>query len=112
MPNYKEQTVTGQTWIRAFRATCNNEHSRKSVWFDEERVVLGSDGERITATEMGAGCGMELTADNAGTPFDLLDADGNPTGHSATYADAYLLLMSLYYHVAALRDQSEAGGNV
>ena len=108
MPNYKEQTVTGQTWIRSYRATCSNGHARKTVWFDEEHVVVGSNGERITAREMGHGCGMDLTADNATTAFPLLDADGNPTGQTTTYSAAYLMLMSLYYHVAQARDQAEA----
>lgn len=107
MPNYREQTVTGQTWVRAYRATCNNAHDRKAIWFDEERVVIGPNGERITATSMGSGCGMELTPDNAGTVFALLDADGNATGQSATYSAVYQIMMSLYYHVATLRDLEE-----
>ena len=107
MPNYKEQAVSGTTWLRANRVTCNNGHEHKNIWFDEERVIVGPDGERITATAMGMGCGMELTADNAGTAFALLDADGNATGQSASYADVYQIMMSLYYHVAAARDTLE-----
>lgn len=107
MPNYREQTVTEQTWVRAYRATCNNAHDRKAIWFDEERVIVGPDGERITATAMGMGCGMELTADNASTLFNLLDTDGNPTGETATYSAVYQIMMSLYYHVATLRDAEE-----
>lgn len=107
MPDYKEQAIAGKTWIRSYRATCSNDHTRKSIWFDEERVVLGPDGERITATSIGMGCGMELTADNAETAFALLDADGNPTGQSASYADVYQIMMSLYYHVAGARDTAQ-----
>lgn len=112
MPNYKEQAVSGTAWLRAYRLTCNNGHDQKTVWFDEERVILAPDGERITATTIGMGCGATLDAATAATPFALLDDSGSPTGQTATYADAYRLLMSLYYHVATLRDQSEAPGNV
>ena len=104
MPNYKEQAVSGTTWLRAYRVTCNNGQDRKTIWYDEERVIAGPDGERITATAIGMGCGATLDSENAATPFDMLDDSGSPTGQEATYADAYRLLMSLYYHVATKRD--------
>ncbi len=111
MPNYNEQAVSGTTWLRANRVTCNNGHEHKNIWFDEERVIVGPDGERITATTIGMGCGATLSADNASTAFPLLDADGNPTGQTSTYSDVYLILMSLYYHVANQRDVT-GGGDV
>ena len=104
MPNYRETTGMGTSWTRSYRVTCNNAEDRRSVWFDEERVMVGPDGTRMSATSMGMGCGKDLTAENSATVFPRLDADGTPTGESLTYQDVYLILMSLYYHVATERD--------
>lgn len=112
MPNYREQSLTGSTWLRAYRVTCNNGHDRRSIWYDEERVIIGPEQQRITATSFGMGCGTELTSENAAAEFPMLDANGNPTGQHMTYADVYLVHLSLYYHIAKLRDDAEAAGNV
>lgn len=111
MPNYREQTGVGTSWVRAYRATCSNNTTHRAVWFDEEIVFVGPDGVRTTTTAMGMGCGLELTAQNSDTNFPLLDESGDPTGQSVTYRDAYILLMSLYYSVATARDLPAAVSN-
>lgn len=107
--NYREQTGVGTSWMRTYRVTFSNEAAR-SVWFDEQFVFVGPDGAKTITTAMGMGCGMELTELNAETTFPLLDETGEPSGASATYREVYTLMMSLYYHVAAVRDAG--GGNV
>ena len=111
MPNYKEQEITGTSWTRSYRATCDNSGDRKSVWFDEEVVVRDPEGNKLVGRKMGMGCGLELTPENASTLFNLLDINGDITGNSLTYQQAYLVLMSLYYHAVNLRDQ-QAESNV
>lgn len=110
MPNYKEQTGLGTSWVRASRVIADNTDGKRMMRFDEETVFLSPDGARHVAPS--GGVTAYLTTENHDTVFPLLDNDGNPTGQTSTYADVYLLLMSLYYHVATLRDDAEALGNV
>lgn len=107
MPNYKEQTGLSTTWTRGYRATCMNLPDNKSIWFDEETVFIAPDGNRYASTEMGKGCGIKLDALNALNEFPELDDNGVPTGKILKYIDVYTTLVSLYYHVATMRDNGE-----
>lgn len=102
MPNYKQTSVTGTSYVRASRVIAENNENGRYVQFIEESVVELADGTKMTVPA--GGCTKFLTTENGGTEFPLLDASGEPTGATATYSDVYLLLMSLYYHVATLRD--------
>lgn len=102
MPNYKETPITGTSYMRASRVVCDNNENNRSVQFLEESVMIMSSGEKLAVPA--GGVTQHLTADNCDTAFPLLDADGTPTGGTATFTDVYLLLMSLYYHVATQRD--------
>lgn len=108
MPNYKEKEIAGTSWTRSYRATCNNYSDNKSIWFDEEKVILSPDGTKFTSTEIGMGFGVDLNIDNSNTEFQILDINGDPTEKVLTYQDIYLILMSLYYHTAHLRDMGLA----
>lgn len=110
MPNYKEITGIGTSWMRARNCFCDNTEGRKSIHFDEEVVFIASDGYKLSAPTM-LGCTQYLTADNTGEEFQILDMNGNPTGTTAKFQDMYIYLMSLYYHVANKRDL-EAASNV
>lgn len=102
MPNYKETSVTGTSYVRAARVVCDNRESWRSIQFVEESVISMPDGTKITVPA--GACTEFLTAENGGTEFPLLDANGEPTGETRTYSDVYLTMMSLYYYVAQQRD--------
>lgn len=103
MQNYKETSVSGTSHIRAREVMVTNTlGGYKGIMYAEEQVsVLGS---KIMRENIGA-IHQEFTAENAATEFPLLDPITNePIGSTATFQDVYVLLFSLYYHMAALRD--------
>ncbi len=101
--NYQETTISGTSYVRGREVTVINQlGGYKGIMFAEERVSVF--GETIMRENIGA-IHQELTPDNAGTPFALLDPEtGEPVGGAATFQDVYVLLFSLYYHLAAQRD--------
>ena len=103
MQNYKETTVSGTSYVRAREVTVTNTlGGYKGIMFCEEQVSVF--GEKIMREGIGA-IHQEFTAENASTEFQLLNPITNePIGATATFQDVYVLLFSLYYHVAALRD--------
>lgn len=110
MPNYKESTIPCTSYVRAHHAVAVNPlQGPKFIQFREETVIVLPDG--TSSTTPAGDCAKFLTAENATESFPLLDADGNPTGQTSTYSDVYLVLMSLYYHVANQRDVT-GGGDV
>lgn len=105
MPNYKETTVNGTAYVRAKELVVRNElNGLRGIGFVEEQVV--TVGNEPVARPY-KGVFKEFTPGNATTSFPMLDADGNPTGATATFMDVYLLLSSLYYYVAQERDLNE-----
>ena len=101
--NYKQTTVSGTSYVRAREVTITNLlDGYKGIMYSEEEVsVLGS---KVMRENIGA-IHQEFTAENAATEFPLLDPITNePIGSTATFQDVYVLLFSLYYHMAAQRD--------
>lgn len=102
MPDYKQTAVTGTSWQRAWRVECENPlNGKREVIFHEEQV-LNAAGQQIR-TPVGS-LRVPLTADNALTSFPLLDPDTGAQLGTATYAQVYRMLHSLYMHSAAERD--------
>lgn len=102
MADYKEQTGVGTSWRRASKVCADNTNGARSIRFEEETVVVLPDGQKLSAPA--GGVTAYFNAESAGTVFALRDADGNLTGETATYADVYCMLLSLYYHVGIERD--------
>lgn len=103
--DYKEATVTGQSWQRCSQIVIENPHKGVPVVrFDEERVLAlqtGADVRKPAGT-------LALTFDPAKT-IPLCDpATGELTGESATYEAAYVLLYSAYLAAATERDGAPA----
>ena len=103
MQNYKETTVAGTSYVRSNEVTIRNVlNGYKGIMYCEEEVSIL--GEKIMRENVGA-LHQELTLDNASTEFPLLNPVTNePIGSTATFQDVYVLLFSLYYHLAELRD--------
>ena len=107
MPDYKASTLSGSTYTRAHHVYVGNPlDGKKTVAFHEEQVIL-LDGETITR-ETGK-VDAEFTTDTAGTVFAIVNPEtGEPTEATATYAQVYVLLHSLYLHLALLRDGAQS----
>lgn len=103
--DYKEATVTGQSWQRCSQIVIENPHKGVPVVrFDEERVLALQAGADVR-TPAGT---LALTFDPAKT-IPLCDpATGELTGESATYEAAYVLLYSAYLAAATERDGAPA----
>ena len=80
--NYQETTISGTSYVRGREVTVINQlGGYKGIMFAEERVSVF--GETIMRENIGA-IHQELTPDNAGTPFPLLDTEtGEPVERTA-----------------------------
>ena len=103
MQNYKETSISGTSYVRAREVTIANQlGGYKGIMYAEEHVSVF--GDKIMRENVGA-IHQEFTAENASTEFPLLNPITNePIGSTATFQDVYVLLFSLYYHMAAQRD--------
>jgi hypothetical protein len=102
MANYKESTVAGNKWQRAWQVVIENKYNQiPKIDFYEETVVDVGDGQPVSKL-LPESLHAEFT--DGSIQFNLLNPiDGSVIG-SATYQDAYVLLQSLYMHLANLRD--------
>lgn len=103
--NYKETTVSGSKWQRAATIVFYNPHEGiPSVTFNEEELaVVGSE---VYQKQVGT---LSAQFTDPSISFNLLNPGDNTTViGSATYQDAYVMLLSLYLHLADLRDNPPA----
>ena len=100
--DYKQSTVTGDSWQRCLHIEINNPSSGTPVIrFDEERRVLLSDGTSMGFPE-GA---IQKEFTDPAVAFPLLDpTTGNPVGATISHGEVYAVLWSLYMALAAERD--------
>ena len=116
MANYKETSVSGESWVRCRSVTINNPLPGKGefdsatqerlgavAYFQEEKIV-SIDGTQI-AIDVGA-CRKAFDPEAVIT---LLNPDtGDPTGATVTQGDLYVILYSLYMQTALERDALNA----
>ena len=108
MPKYNETNVTGESWIRSNKVICLNEYNTTpSIFFQEEELFNFSDGKVIKNPYSPMNpVAINLTYENATTEFELIDPVTElPTGNTATYQDLHVLIHSLYFHLASIRDK-------
>lgn len=109
MANYKETTISGDSYVRCSEINIFNGLENKLITFREEELMTLA-GSQITK-RLGE-IGEAFTEENANTEFALLDITGAPTGNTATYMDVYTTLYSLYFYLATRRDaELEASAN-
>lgn len=100
MPNYKETTVSGSSYTRAHRVIINNQYQSVPTISFQEEEVLNVNGQVIQQQKES----LSENFTNPDTVFPLVDpTTGAPLG-DATYGQIYVLLHSLYLHLAARRD--------
>lgn len=103
MANYKQSNITGQEYQRCYAVNITNIlNSPRLIGFAEEKVYIF---DQNTINKQVAGCG--LTYDPTAT-FPILDpVTGDPTGETATQAQIYQLVYSLYVQTATARDAKQ-----
>lgn len=106
MPKYNETTVIGESWKRSFQILIENRYNQTPrIRFSEEEIFVTSDG-RLAGSYNGEGIEAAFTTENALTQFQLKNPETEEyINQYATYRDLYVLIHSLYFHLAKLRDQ-------
>lgn len=106
MPKYKETSIVGESWKRANQIVIDNSYNQTPrIRFSEEDVFVNSDGKTIIS-HRGEGVEESFTLENATTQFQLRNPETEEyINQYATYKDLYVLLHSLYFHLAQKRDR-------
>ena len=106
MPKYNETSVVGESWKRAFQILIENFYGRiPKIRFSEEEIFVNSEG-RAVGMYNGEGIEEYFTNENALTRFQLKNPQTEEyIDQYATYQDLYVLIHSLYFHLAKIRDQ-------
>lgn len=102
MSNYKQSTVTGDSWVRAVRVVVENPSEGTPAISSIEERILNLPGQKIT--QSAGNVSEPFTPENAMEQFNLLNPETGAVIGTAKYQDVYVLLHSLYLHVAAKRD--------
>lgn len=105
MPDYKQTTISGTSWQRAWRVECENPlDGQRQITFHEEQV-LNAAGQTVRTPAGSVSVRFDLQ--NALATFPLLDPDTGAQLGTATYAQVYRMLHSLYTHAATQRDAQQ-----
>jgi hypothetical protein len=105
MNNYKQTSVTGESWIRAYHFSISNPQTGlKQINFQEEKVTVLDNG--VNSGRVGEVLD-EFTETGASTEFSLLNPKTGDVVGTANYDDLYNMLHSLYIHLAQKRDDAE-----
>ena len=103
MADYKESTVSGTAWTRAYYVSVNNPlDDTPSITFSEERAVRVETGDPVTQR---LGHVIEtFTPENAATLFPIMEPTTGAIISHAQYRQVYNMLHSLYLFLATKRD--------
>lgn len=103
MAEYKETPVSGRKRMRSYRVVASNPASGdRSIQFDEEWITELNDGRFINEP---AGS-LRRPFDNPQGKFNLIHPETGVKIGDATYLDVYVILHSLYMHLAIERDNA------
>ena len=106
MTDYRSSSVSGSAWTRAQQVTIDNPMTGpKYAMFSEERVFTIGDE---TIRQPAGSCRLTMDDDSLDTAFDLLHPETGTVIGSTTYAQAYVMLYSLYMRAAKMRDEKAA----
>jgi hypothetical protein len=103
MTDYKASDIAGYKWRRCKQIVIKNYINTLPVGiFLEEDCVSFGNGEVVTKeiSELQEA----FSPSNINEEFKVLDMDGNDTGTKMTYGQVYVVLKSLYMHLAEKRD--------
>ena len=110
MPKYNESTVAGESWKRAFQILIENFYGGvPKIRFSEEEIFVTTDGRKAGSFN-GEGIEEYFTNENSLTQFQLRNPETEEyIDQYATYRDLYVLIHSLYFHLANIRDINNRG---
>lgn len=102
MPNYQEQPITGSKWRRSHFVSIENPLAgERAVTFHEQIARQTDDG--LASFEDAGSLRQPFT--DPSVVFDLRSpVDDSLLGSTATYEEVYVILHSLYLHLASQRD--------
>ena len=104
--NYKQTSIVGDSWIRARRVVVENPYQgRPTISFVEEKVINLPGNTPLTF--LTGGLKETLTTVNATQEFNLVNPITGDVIGVATLQDVQVMLHSLYYHLAAVRDAGQ-----
>ena len=101
---YQESAVAGTRYRRSNKIEIENKDLYKAITFYEEEVINLDDG---TVRRNVDKLVEPFTTDNANTVFPLLNPETGEElspGATGTYSGLYVMLYSLYMHLAKERD--------
>ena len=105
--NYKESQITGQQWTRCFDVRCRNPYEgAKEIEFSEEVAI--NLGDKVITQPTGSRITELLSEANANALFDLLNPETGESFGTASYTQCYVMLHSMYMHLANKRDNPPA----
>lgn len=103
MAEYKERPVGGRKRQRSYRVIANNPaNGARSIQFDEEELTELDDG-RFINTPIGS---IRKDFSEPMKAFDILYPETGEVIGKTNYMQVYVLLHSLYMHLAVERDNT------
>lgn len=108
MPKYKQSNTAGEIWRRSPQIYCYNKYGEiPAICYDEEDIIALNSGEFAT-NHLNERLIQRLLPELANTTFQLRDPNTEEyIDKYATYSDVFVLLHSLYFHLAEERDKGE-----
>ena len=101
MAEYRESPITGRKRMRSYRVTAHNPaNGARAIQFDEEWLTELDDGRFINEP---AGS-IRKDFNDPTVTFDLLNPETGAVIGSSSYMQVYVILHSLYMHLANERD--------
>lgn len=103
MPDYKEQTIEGKSWVRAFHVDAQNPiEGAKGITYHEETAIL-IDGKVITSRN---GQRLQCPYDGGeGDTYNLIHPETGAVIGTMTEQMLYIAMASHYLHRANKRDE-------
>lgn len=107
MADYKEQTISGQQWQRAWRVECDNKlgGQRRITYYEETAVKVG---DQVITSPISQTLVKPFDATTEGDTFDLVHPLTGDVIGTMTEQALYLALSSHYLYTATQRDTPNA----
>jgi hypothetical protein len=104
MADYKEESITGNSWQRCHTVTVNNQYGKTPSAIFQEEKIMDIGGQFIRQWT-----GQCEKVFNSTDTFPIINpTDNAPTGQVMSHAEFYAILYSLYMQTALERDAAQA----